>query len=314
MPHHAPLLPSDHLQGRFAPAQELPGGWYQQANSSGVLYPDMAPRLAEDGLLYDPSKTLRRDSFDSTYSTDSTHFSVATPRRVESIIDLNDAVAYHVRQAQQRPAGGAYFEGAADAERVAQALQNVPRVARDGYPESIHSFASDSSVSLHFSIPPRTAGNDNSNHGDSTAPPVQVPTTQPSTPAAQQQTASYPPTRSTLTAPTPSLRPTNRFSASRRPQSTNGRSPLARKSFTRLATDTASPPAENIEMPERRVSRRHSVAGTGSHNDERRGRRWSTSVDARGRRRLSKQRPSLESERGAGGGRWRGKGRRAESK
>jgi chitin synthase len=39
-----PLQPSDHLEGRFAPAERLPGGWYQQGNDSGLTLPNMLPR------------------------------------------------------------------------------------------------------------------------------------------------------------------------------------------------------------------------------------------------------------------------------
>ncbi|KXL45674.1 glycosyltransferase family 2 protein, partial [Acidomyces richmondensis BFW] len=81
LPHQAPLLPSGHLEGRFAPAEELPGGWFRQANDSGTLYADMTPREYE-GVLY--GKTTRRDSLDSSQS-DLSLGSLYHPRRVESI-------------------------------------------------------------------------------------------------------------------------------------------------------------------------------------------------------------------------------------
>src|ERR1700712_3041125 len=47
LPHQAPLLPPGRLEGRFAPAEQLPGGWFRQSNDSGTLYADMTPREVE---------------------------------------------------------------------------------------------------------------------------------------------------------------------------------------------------------------------------------------------------------------------------
>jgi chitin synthase len=41
-PHQGPLMPAGHLEGRFAPAEQLAGGWFGQTNDSGALYPDVS--------------------------------------------------------------------------------------------------------------------------------------------------------------------------------------------------------------------------------------------------------------------------------
>ena len=98
-----PLLPSDHLEGRFAPAEELPGGWFIQNNDSGFTLPNMLPR--------DPNMPrialYPRSSFDSLVSTASPTNSVYLPRCVESIMGDEDRSKYFIaQQAQQQPRGG----------------------------------------------------------------------------------------------------------------------------------------------------------------------------------------------------------------
>ena len=204
------------------------------------------------------------------------------PRRVESLIGLEAFTAYRNQQAAQRPAGGAYYE--------ASRLHPAPLIARTSLPEvnlgegpsrgpeiskgrhrvaeSVHSTGSDSSVSLHFGICPWTR---------ESSPPAQprsyIPTRAPDDA----------PTNAHLTLPTPTYQPGS--SAVR-----NGRSPLARKSFTRLAPTSPTSEQREIEL-EVRVPRRASAAGVDAE-EERRGRRGrrSISVDGQGRRRLSKQR------------------------
>ena len=98
-----PVLPSEHIEGRFAPAEQLPDGWYHQRNDSGFLLPNMLPR--ESGAPLTPLP--RRNSWDSIDTTGSPFdFSVYMPRRVESIMGDEDRAKYHIaRQAQQQPRG-----------------------------------------------------------------------------------------------------------------------------------------------------------------------------------------------------------------
>jgi chitin synthase len=101
-----PLQPSDHLEGRFAPAERMPGGWYQQANESALTIPDNFPRNPDAP----PVPLHPRDSFDSVMSYNSMGGSIFMPRRVESFMALEDAEMYHTNQQSQKPAGGAFYE------------------------------------------------------------------------------------------------------------------------------------------------------------------------------------------------------------
>jgi chitin synthase len=273
-----PLQPPDHIQGRFAPAERLPGGWYRQSTDSGILNPDLTHRRPSDPNLQNGSE---RASWQSIGIGSGSSRSSLVPRRVESLIGLEAVTAYHNQQAAQRPAGGAYYETPRlhPTPRVTRANVEEASPAEDSSPvagsnkgkqraASVHSAGSDSSVSLHFGISPRTR--------------------EPSPPTLPR---SYIPTRATddvpanlrLTLPTPTYQPGS--SAVR-----NGRSPLARKSFTRLAPTSPTSEQREIEL-EVRVPRRASGAGEPGE-EERRGRRGrrSISVDGQGRRRLSKQR------------------------
>ena len=99
-----PLMPLDHLEGRFAPAERLPGGWYIQRNDSGLTLPNMLPRNPDV-----PHIPLHpRDSFDSLTSDVSASISVYMPRRVESIMGDEDKRKYLFAQQAQREAGGVY--------------------------------------------------------------------------------------------------------------------------------------------------------------------------------------------------------------
>ena len=97
-----PLQPTGHLEGRFAPAERLPGGWYLQNNDSGFTLPNMLPR---DPNL--PSVPLHpRDSFDSFVTTASPTNSVYFPRPVEEFMSEDDRLKYRIaQQAQQQPRG-----------------------------------------------------------------------------------------------------------------------------------------------------------------------------------------------------------------
>lgn len=216
-----------------------------------------------------------RSSFESRSRSPS-----VVPRRVESFVGLEAATAYHNQQAAQRPAGGAYYE--APREPFVHIIgptqappSHHPRTSRDRETtgkqprmvERSRSASSDSSVSMHFGNPARTPRH--------ASPPPQPRAYTPTRAPEDAPTSSSP---ARLALPTPVYRPGS--SAVR-----NGRSPLARKSFTRFAM--TSPTGEQTEI-EVRVPRRASEA----EEEERRGRRGrrSVSVGGRGRRRLSKQR------------------------
>ena len=99
-----PLQPPERVEGRFAAAERLPGGWYQQGNDS----------LASTGAaLPGPGRNplTARDSFDSNLSAATSFNSVYMPRRVESIMGEEDRKKYAMAQASQRIAGGAYMTG-----------------------------------------------------------------------------------------------------------------------------------------------------------------------------------------------------------
>jgi chitin synthase len=267
------LQPPNHLQGKFASAERLPGGWYHQANDSGVL----RNRRSGDPVT---SRSSRRTSWQSLGlgSRDSSR-STLVPRRVESIVGPEAVTAYQDQQAAQRPAGGAYYEvprlrSAPPRGMVQNEVEHLPNVAppdeigtKKGKQRaaSVGSVASESSVSLHFGVPRRSLEPD---------PPAQVPSY---IPTRRQEDTS---TILSLALPVPTYQPGS--SAVR-----NGRSPLARKSFTHLAPTSPTGERREVEV-EVRVPRRAST----TEDEERRGRRGrrSISVDGQGRRRLSKQR------------------------
>ncbi len=100
-----PLQPTDHIEGRFAPAEHLPGGWYLQNNDSGLTLPSMLPR--------DPNVPRiplhPRESFDSFVTSASPTNSVYMPRRVESIMGDEDRRKYYFAQQSQQAPVGAYM-------------------------------------------------------------------------------------------------------------------------------------------------------------------------------------------------------------
>ena len=117
-----PLQPSERLEGRFAAAELLPGGWYDQVNDSLMS-------IGASGFLAGPSQspTQSRDSFDSGLSSRNSSNSVYIPRRVESIMGEEDRKKYAMAQANQRAAGGAYMTGPLSGhfhETLEEKLQN----------------------------------------------------------------------------------------------------------------------------------------------------------------------------------------------
>ncbi|KAJ4313486.1 hypothetical protein N0V94_006923 [Neodidymelliopsis sp. IMI 364377] len=135
-PGPVPLQPTADMEGRFAAAERLPNGWYQQGNDSGLTFPNMAPR--DPNAPHVPLHP--RSSMDSFVSGTSANNSVYMPRRVESFMDPEDARIYHKTQETQKPAGGAFFE-----EQRQQGPYEVGMSSgKGGYTESIESLSGDS--------------------------------------------------------------------------------------------------------------------------------------------------------------------------
>jgi chitin synthase len=136
-PGPVPLQPTADMEGRFAAAERLPNGWYQQNNDSGLTFPNMAPRDPNaPHIPLHPRSSM--DSFTSTGT--SANNSVYMPRRVESFMDPEDARIYHKTQQTQKPAGGAFFE-----EHRQQGPYEVGMGSgKGGYTESVESLSSDS--------------------------------------------------------------------------------------------------------------------------------------------------------------------------
>lgn len=268
----APLMPAGHLQGRFAPAEQLAGGWFRQSNDSGALYPDMTPRGVEEGSpdgMYGQGRM--RDSMESGWSSSSTSNLIRTPRRVESVCDVGTALEYLDRQAHQRRAGGAYFE---HSEHNVQTFRDASAQPRDIYAASRLSSDSGSSVSLHFNIPPRPPSRDLN-------PPISTTTVTAVQSMHQSQGGQENRGRQPVRAVSERIRPIQ-LPPRRSGLSTQGRSPLGRKSFTRLAADYAVSSDAGLSSTADRLSRRHSVGYEGCRS------RRSVSADRYGRRRLSK--------------------------
>ena len=85
-PHHhgvqPHLQPPESIEGQFAPAEILPGGWYQHSDGSGFTTPEMIQRNPNF-----PSFPVHpRPSFDSTGTNGLGAYSFYQPRRVESIL------------------------------------------------------------------------------------------------------------------------------------------------------------------------------------------------------------------------------------
>ncbi|KAG8526511.1 uncharacterized protein KY384_008711 [Bacidia gigantensis] len=101
-----PVQPATKLEGRFAPAEELPGGWYLHGNvDSGLAMP---ATIVQD-LDAPRPPFYRRDSLESSSSAASGTHSVYMPKRVESIMSEEDRRKYLYAQQAQRTPTGAYM-------------------------------------------------------------------------------------------------------------------------------------------------------------------------------------------------------------
>jgi chitin synthase len=269
-----PLQPSDHLEGRFAPAERLPGGWYQQGNDSGLTLPDM--------MLRDPNAPHiplhPRTSMDSAVSATSAGNSIYMPRRVESIMGPEDAHLYHKTQAAQRPAGGAFYE----AER------NLPYDSNGKSPEpGFQDFVQSLSNESAYNGKPTQRSSHSRGNSDNSINSM-------NDSRAASQTRSPLSTEvgsDSLTVPRTSHHPGDRVSsASYNSAARTGRSPLARASFVRTA------PGEDlaIELQQRQglmESRDPSPAPPQLPSEPQHSRSESTESAKRGRKRLTKQPP-----------------------
>lgn len=261
--HHPaaiPLQPSDHIEGRFAAAERLPNGWYEQGNDSGLTLPNTLPRNPNV-----PNVPLHpRSSMDSFVSGTSANNSIYMPRRVESFMDPEDARIYHKTQQTQKPAGGAFFEESrAGPYEVGQGSGKSP------YQESVDSLDDDS---VYNSKGPQRPAQPRVNSNDS-SPGARTPTH--NSPLA----ADY--GNNTLEAPKQAY---NRSASGGDQRS--GRSPLARQSYIHTA------PGDGIELQEPQQSslmREASPAPLGQPQTY--GHERTDSSDSKKRKRLSKAPP-----------------------
>jgi len=257
-----PLQPSDNIDGRFAPAQRLPNGWYQQGNDSGLTLPNTMPRNPNV-----PNVPLHpRSSMDSFVSATSANNSIYMPRPVESFVDPEDARTYHRQQQSQKPAGGAFFEEA----RQSGLYQIGQGSGKHGYSESVDSFQSDDSVSMSKSPPKPSQPRMNSNEA---APGARTPT--------QNSPLSTEYGNPSLETP---KQPHNR--ANSPGDARSGRSPLARQSYIRTA------PGEAIELQAPQQSSLMRDVSPAPLGQPQYSRERSESTDSNKRKRLSKAPPS----------------------
>jgi chitin synthase len=221
------VLPSDDLDGRFAAAELMPGGWYKQTNDSQQTVPKMMHRT---------HPAFRRSSLDSIFTATSAGNSIYIPRRVESIVAPDDASLYHRTQEMQRPAGGAIYQ--------LERRQTERSQTKGGYSVSVASDDDDDSFYGGRPVHSRMTS-DSSEHG---VPRVRQP--------------SYPmevPVENQLAVPARVQRPHERQMS----QTRAGRSPLARRSFVTSAADLEvhipTQPQNNTEMAERNNQQRLSL-------------------------------------------------------
>ncbi|KAI9696780.1 MAG: hypothetical protein M1836_005142 [Candelina mexicana] len=267
-----PLQPSDHLEGRFAPAERLPGGWYQQANDSLVTLPDMLPRNPDA-----PRIPLHpRDSFDSFITNTSAGNSVYMPRRVESIMGDEDRRKYLVAQSNQREAGGAYMTEQSQGHVYEVSDQED---AKGVWTESVESLDSEQTYPHHYQHPPhsRASSYNSDNGGSGPKSPNLLPST-PTIPSAEAGNGSS----TNLAVPDVSHTPGERSSVASR-TARSGRSPLARMSLVRTAGSEEAP-IEMQQQQQQHLMSRSGDTSPGPHTQS----ESSDSQDRRQRHRLTK--------------------------
>lgn len=276
-----PLMPSDHLEGRFAPAERLPGGWYLQNNDSGLTLPNMLPR--------DPNVPRiplhPRESFDSFVTSASASNSVYMPRRVESIMGEEDRKKYFFAQQAQREPGGAYMTH--DHGRVYDLDDDSPH--KENWNESVESFGYETTATPnqypsqdHLRAEPQRSSSYNN---PVTPPGSRSPNFAPAQPSGLSTQLDY--QYGDLAMPENTLN-TGENASGLSTQTRTARSPLGRMALSRSNTGD-----EAIELDQRtqqraplmdergRTERSMTPSGDRGHSQER-----------RNRRKLSKPRPS----------------------
>lgn len=219
-----PLQPSDHLEGRFAPAERLPGGWYQQGNDSGLTLPNMLPRNPNV-----PRIPLHpRDSFDSFLSNTTGINSVYMPRRVESIMGDEDRKKYFYAQQAQRESSTSYND-----ERSRGHVYEVEdeHDHKDDWSESVESLGSEHTYPQEYQRPPHAReGSYNGHHASDPRSPI----VRPGMSSMEKEFGNGP--NVSLAVPEASLNSGDRTSLSSR-NGKRSKSPLARRSFQRSADE-----------------------------------------------------------------------------
>ena len=263
---NVPIQPSDHLEGRFAPAQKLPGGWYMQNNDSGLTLPNMLPR--------DPNAPRiplhPRSSMDSFMSGASASNSVYMPRRVESFMGDEDRRKYFFAQQAQREPGGAYTQ--VPQQGHVYEVSDDSDVHKGNWNDSVESLGSEYASNATYGGQGHL--NPHSREGSfvSIDPPgSRSPNFRPTHPS-NLSTELGPIARDDLTVPDASH---ERSPSATRQPIRSARSPLGRMPLTRTPTGDEA----GIEM-EQRVQQREALMGAQRREDE----------DRRGKR-LSKPRP-----------------------
>jgi chitin synthase len=262
-PAPLPLQPSDAVEGRFAAAERLPNGWYQQVNDSGLTLPNTLPRNPNV-----PNVPLHpRSSMDSfTSENTSANNSIYMPRRVESFMGAEDAHIYHKTQQTQKPAGGAFFEEQRQAQyNVGQGTSKTP------YQESINSLSDEFVYQVKGpQRPSQPRFNSNEGRGRN-SPSTNSPLS-----------AEY--SNSGLEAPKAAY---NISDANQR----SGRSPLARQGYVRTAPGEGQEMEMQPSVQQSSLMRDISPAPLGEPQQPSGGHSRSESTDSKKRKRLSKQAP-----------------------
>ncbi|KAL9024110.1 MAG: hypothetical protein Q9196_006752 [Gyalolechia fulgens] len=240
-PGVVPLQPSEHLDGRFVPAERLPGGWYMQNNDSGLTLPNTLPRNPNA-----PHIPLHpRDSMDSFITAASAGNSVYMPRRVESIMGDEDRKKYFFAQQAQREPGGHYMDSGH------YGYGQVYEVSDDGkgdWNESVESLGSDypnnhgQDAHLH-----PYGGGGHGNHSPAGSRSPNFLPAHPSHLSSEVLNSS----ENNLALPESSLIPGDRSLGAGAGQIRSARSPLGRMPLTRRVTDDEA----GIEL-EQRVQQR----------------------------------------------------------
>jgi chitin synthase len=278
-----PLQPSDHLEGRFAQAERLPGGWYMHNNDSGLTLPNMLPRNPDA-----PHIPLHpRDSFDSFVTSASANNSVYMPRRVESIMGEEDRRKYYFAQQAQREPGGAYMTEASHGHVYDMEDENNHK---EGWNESVDSLGYDNSPNSNQHtnqeyLRPELNSRSNS-YGALTPPGSRSPKFVPTHPSglSTQLDHSY----NDLTVPEASLN-TGDHASSVSTHTRTQRSPLGRVALSRSNTGEDA----GIELDQRPQPRDPLIADRGRDGRSASATRDRTqSHDRRHARKLSKPRPS----------------------